>query len=201
MKQYEYNKKNRPHIISLLRSTHALKLHYGMNVKYVCPTSQDFQVSPSHGSPLSWPLVREHCAPWRLLLWRWEFAGSHLCSAVWEWEREGGEKEEWGLYILWFLCISWVLDHVTEREILLPRKRNTVCGSHWFTANIHNEACALTEWPCCSINAQNFFHKCYNNVEALFFFLINTVCNMKFSVSWMLNDNSLTPVRDYSLST
>lgn len=85
-------------------NTRTLKLHYGMNVKYVCPTSQVFQVSPSHGSPLSWPLVREHCAPWRLLLWRWEFAGSHLCSAAWEWEREGGEKEEWELYILWF-CV------------------------------------------------------------------------------------------------
>lgn len=42
----------------------------------------DFPVSP-YDSPRSWPSVQGHCAPWRLLLWRWELAGSHLSPGAW----------------------------------------------------------------------------------------------------------------------
>lgn len=81
-----------------------------MDMRYIWPTSPVFHVSPSYDSPLSWPSARGHCAPWRLLLWRWEFAGSHSCSAAWEGERVG--------VMHFVVCASLsVLEHiVTEKK-------------------------------------------------------------------------------------
>lgn len=67
------------------------------------PTGPGFQVYPSYDSPLSWPSTQAHCAPWRLLLWRWEFAGSHLCSAAWEGKKK--KKKEWESCVLWFVYL------------------------------------------------------------------------------------------------